>query len=109
MKAFLIPILALILILTSSCRAQRLAVLNKISAYDAATLASKDDQWMCTNLTAFGFEGNVPVKFLREAQKRKLEYCIQQGMRRKQHQMQIIYGGSSTHCQNLGGGVTHCY
>ena len=93
----------------TSCRAQRIAELRKINSYDASTIAAKDDQWICKSLTAFAFEGNVPVKFLREAQKRKLEYCIQQGIQKKQQQMQIIWGGGTTHCQNLGGGVTHCW
>jgi len=49
----------------------------------AEELAVQDDEFVCDRLRAFGYVADLPVIWLREAQRRNLENCIDQGVARR--------------------------
>jgi hypothetical protein len=61
----------------------------------------QSDEYVCQALRDYGIYASVPVIWLREAQKRRLEACIEQGAR--------LRGGGVKHCFTHPGGVTSCF
>jgi len=43
-------------------------------------VARQSDEFVCQRLRSFGYAADVPVTWLREAQRRNLQSCIDQGM-----------------------------
>jgi hypothetical protein len=43
-------------------------------------IARQNDEFVCQRLRGFGYVADVPVTWLREAQRRNLQSCIDQGM-----------------------------
>ena len=46
-------------------------------------IAQKPDDFVCERLRTFGYIGELPEDWLAEAQGRKLEHCIDQGVARR--------------------------
>lgn len=57
--------------------------LDKARAMTPEQIAMQSDDFVCERLRTFGYIADVPVDWLREAQNRKLENCIDQGMARR--------------------------
>lgn len=57
--------------------------MEKARAMPPEEIAQQSDDFVCERLRAFGYVSDVPVSWLREAQRRKLENCIDQGMARR--------------------------
>ena len=57
--------------------------LEKARAMTPEQISQQSDEFVCERLRTFGYIADVPVNWLREAQSRKLENCIDQGMARR--------------------------
>jgi len=57
--------------------------LEQARAMPPEQIAAQSDEYVCDRLKVFGYTADVPVTWLREAQRRKLESCIDQGMQRR--------------------------
>lgn len=81
-RAPLLPIATLAAALAlAGCAA--ISGLEKARAMPPEEIAQQTDEFVCERLRAFGYVSDVPVNWLREAQKRDLENCIDQGMARR--------------------------
>ena len=60
-----------------------IGAMEEARAMPAEELATRDDEFVCERLRAFGYVADVPVVWLREAQRRDLENCIAQGAARR--------------------------
>lgn len=56
---------------------------EKARAMTPEQISQQSDDFVCERLRTFGYISDVPVAWLREAQGRKLENCIDQGMARR--------------------------
>ena len=57
--------------------------LEQARAMTPQQIAEQPDEFVCERLRGFGYIAEVPVDWLREAQRRKLENCIDQGIARR--------------------------
>ncbi len=57
--------------------------LEQARAMPPPEIARQPDEFVCERLRGFGYIADVPVAWLREAQRRRLESCIEQGMARR--------------------------
>lgn len=57
--------------------------LEQARAMSPQEIAQQPDDFVCERLRGFGYIAEVPVTWLREAQRRKLESCIDQGAARR--------------------------
>jgi len=57
--------------------------LERARAMPPQEIARQPDEFVCERLRGFGYIADVPVTWLREAQRRKLENCIDQGIARR--------------------------
>lgn len=54
--------------------------LQQARAMPPQVIARQNDEFVCQRLRGFGYAADVPVTWLREAQRRNLQSCIDQGM-----------------------------
>lgn len=57
--------------------------IEKARAMTPEQISQQSDEFVCERLRTFGYIADVPVAWLREAQSRKLENCIDQGIARR--------------------------
>ena len=79
-RRFPFAILAAILLL-AGCAS--ISGLEQARAMPPQVIAQQTDEFVCERLRGFGYIAEVPVNWLREAQRRKLENCIDQGIARR--------------------------
>ena len=75
------PALGLAALVLAGCAG--ISGLEMARAMPPEELAKQDDEFVCERLRAFGYIADVPVSWLREAQRRNLENCIDQGVARR--------------------------
>ena len=79
-RRFPFAILAAILLL-AGCAS--ISGLEQARAMPPQVIAQQTDEFVCERLRGFGYIAEVPVNWLSEAQRRKLENCIDQGIARR--------------------------
>ena len=79
-RRFPFAILAAILLLAGCAL---ISGLEQARAMPPQVIAQQTDEFVCERLRGFGYIAEVPVNWLREAQRRKLENCIDQGIARR--------------------------
>ncbi|MEQ9332013.1 hypothetical protein [Thalassobaculum sp.] len=75
-----VAVLAAVLLL-AGCAS--ISGLEQARAMPPQVIAQQSDEFVCERLRGFGYIAEVPVAWLREAQRRKLESCIDQGIARR--------------------------
>lgn len=65
-------------------------------------IAQQSDDFVCERLRGFGYIADVPVTWLREAQRRNLESCIDQGVARRRSDDR--YSGGFMYCDRFAVG-----
>lgn len=63
-----------------------LSGLDKARAMPPEQIAQQTDEFVCARLRSFGYIGDLPADWLAEAQRRKLEACIDQGVARRREE-----------------------
>ena len=58
--------------------------LDRARAMTPADLAAESDDFVCKRLRTFAYIGDVPEAWLDESQRRNLDGCIEQGVKKRQ-------------------------
>lgn len=76
-------VLAVVALAATLTGCSTISGLEQARAMSPQQIAAQSDDFVCERLRGFGYVSDVPVNWLREAQRRKLENCIEQGMARR--------------------------
>lgn len=93
-------VLAIGLAALSGCAA--ISGLEMARAMPPQQIAQQSDDFVCERLRGFGYIAEVPVNWLREAQRRNLESCIDQGIARRRSDDR--YHSQFMYCDRFGVG-----